>query len=175
MRGPVAKELRSQFAKRLKQELPSFRPTKNKHVAPGDRLFGMEAAPGLSIFLSLQPASDYDEFTVEVSWSTDGEYPIQTWCDLPSKPSCKGKMRFRLCYFWTDEDEWFYVCPRPSEEHQQKYFIEGGTDYYPESVEEAVRRVPRLVDEVFRRIREHAVPYFQNLATDHGKKRGTNS
>jgi len=169
MRGPVAKALRKQFAERLKRELRGFQGRKNEYVAAGERLFEWKAAPGLSFFLLLQPADDYDEFTIEVSWTTDGEYPMLVSDDSPLKLSRKGKMRFRLCQFWTDEDEWFYVCPRPSEEHLKAYFY-GGADYYPESPEEAVRRVPGLIDEAFQRIRDHAVPYFRNIATHLGKE-----
>jgi hypothetical protein len=175
MRSVVAKEIRKQFAARLKQVLPGFRATKNEHVPPGDRLFEWKAAPGLSIFLALQPASDYDEFTMEVSWSTDGEYPILEFNDSPWERTRKRKMRFRLCHFWTEQDEWFYVCPRPSEEHLKAYFFGGGTDYYPESAEEAVRRVPGLIDEVFRRIQDHAVPYFRKIALDLGTELRTNA
>jgi hypothetical protein len=104
MRSVVAKELRKQFAARLKQALPGFRATKNQHVCPGDRLFEWITAPGRSIFLALQPASDYDEFTIEVSWSTDGEYPIPEFNDSPSERTRKGKMRFPLCHFWTEKE-----------------------------------------------------------------------
>ena len=170
MRSIVAKALRKQFAERLKQELPGFRTTKNEHVSSGERLFEWKAAPGLSFFLLLQPAPDYDEFTIEVSWSTDGTYPILVSNDSPYERSRKGKMRFRLCNFWTEEDEWFFVCPRPSEEHLKAYFFGGGSDYYPESSEEAVQRVPGLLEQVFRRILEHAVPYFRKIAADLGKE-----
>jgi hypothetical protein len=169
MRTTVAKEVRKQFAERLNQKLPGFRAKRNEHVSSGERLFEWRAAPGLSFFLLLQPADDYDEFTIEVSWSTDGDYPMRVSNNSPYEPSRKGKMRFRLCSFWTEEDEWFCVSPRPSEEHLQAYFFGGGTDYYPESPEEAVQRVPGLIEEVFRRIHEHAVPYFHKIAEDLGK------
>jgi hypothetical protein len=174
MRSIVAKAVRKQFADRLKQELPGFRPTKNEHVASGERLWEWKIAADLSFFLLLQPAEDYDEFTIEVSWSRDGKYPILVSNDSPNEPARQGKMRFRLCHFWTAEDEWFQVCPRPSEEHLRAYFF-GGADYYLEGPEEAAKRVPGLIDEVMRRIREHAVPYFHKIAANLGRKLGDKS
>jgi hypothetical protein len=99
--------------------------------------------------------------------------PFLSTTILPTTRPPQSKMRFRLCNFWTDQDEWFYVCPRPSEEHLKAYFFGGGTDYYPESVEEAVKRVPGLIDEVMRQICDHAVPYFRKVAADRGKNQST--
>jgi hypothetical protein len=169
MRGMVAKAVRKQFAERLKHELPQFRPIKSEHLTHGERLFEWKAAPALFFFLMLQTDDHNDEFTVEVAWSSDGQFPILSINTSPCEKARGGKMRFRLCNFWTEEDEWFRVCSRPTEAQLKAYFFEG-KDYYADSPEEAAQRVPALIEEAIQRILEHAVPYFRKIVAERGQR-----
>src|SRR5262249_45817160 len=162
LRTAVANE----FVDRLKRELPQFRLAKSPQLR-GTETFEWEASPALHFYLSLQPSPKYDEFTIEVGWSEEQGYPLQALNLSPYEAPQRGQMRFRMGGFWSDQDVWWQVARKWSEQDWDAFLFEG-KELEEEPVEAALKNVPDRVENAFQNILKHAIPYFRSIAASRG-------
>lgn len=159
MKSQLARKVRDQFKRRMAEELPPF--VAIAADTPGDACYKWRARSELAVFVELCISTKDDAFTVEVGWSTDGEFPgslsqFAAWLyDDPARGIKKsseheGGLRFRVGQlFRPPKDYWWDVVrgeagefnwrpPRPPPSHEK---IEG-------CIQDAVRLV-----------KEQALPY----------------
>lgn len=80
--------VRKQFAARIAMVAPQFRPSKapTAYAWPGERAYVWNARPGVKCWISLVTSpKGYNEFFLEVGWSTLGRYP-----ELAFRPTLAG-------------------------------------------------------------------------------------
>lgn len=171
MRKEFATALKKQFATRLQQRLPQFRPEKGTGPFAG-RLFKWSVRPGFDAFLFLMIGRE-EHFTIEAAWSRDGQFPAVD-LDAPIKlpapttsPLQLGADRFRIPDLWvTGGDFWWEIIPKPSWEERMRYLDEltsGAFEERPPSPE-AFAKVGALVEEAVERIVQYAVPYLAEIS-----------
>ena len=173
MQKGLSQPLRKGFARRLRQQFPMFHDVTRECVVPsGMSVHRYDFNPALCFFITLWPSpkSWDDRFTLDIGWSKTGKYPFSTSFS-PSDPPRDGALTFRLPRLWVREDRWWWLGKEPTWEDTvakiDKSFEELQRDRERQFPVQLAAVEPHL-DDVFRRLREHAVPYFNRIATDFG-------
>lgn len=144
MNTRLAKAVQAEFGKRLHEELPRFAEVSDEETAAQCQLYAWHIAGSLRAYLMLQVHRSDDSFTVEVAWTRHRRWPatfLRTPSSLYETPE-GGDMRFRLSRLWGATDHWWQV----------------GSD----------AAVANAVRDALRRVVEHALPFFEKIATSLG-------
>lgn len=170
MRAAIAKAVRKAFERRLKDELPQFRRVHGLALPDECRVYEWKVTELFRLYLMLQLHRQEDSFTIEIGWSLNGRWPEDA--ELPDVPPDVGEnraTRFRIGLLWSkNPDFWWDLAPRPSavplEEALKDYdaFLEG---FRRPDLSEGLAKVEPVLKDAFARLREHALPYFERIAT----------
>lgn len=169
MRKGIARKLRDEFSLQLKERFPAFALAKGLRL-PSDLRVYQWKQPGLACFLVLNLHPYEDAFTVEVSWSTTGDWADASTVSPGTVPEVVDRqgVLFRIVLFWSkDQDHWWYLGPSLREFHANDTgdFLSAPTrleEYSPEAA--AIARVDSQVSDAMEKIGQHAVPYFRRIA-----------
>ncbi len=123
MKRELAQAVKKEFAVELKQKLPQFAPLKTKNLPNGWFAFVWEVRPDFFVYIVLVISRD-DRFTIELAWSSNGEFPATATLSNPiAYPEFNvrrdeprdGEFRFRLARLWLPRgDFWWELIPPPS-------------------------------------------------------------
>ena len=170
MRSPLRRMTVELFRKKMKEQFPLFEPISKGKESP---MWSLRITARLTFFILLSIPHDYDKFYVEIAWSNDGEFPWDRHSEVVKAelPKC----RQRLQYLWSNEDNspWSIV-PELSHEERMKIIMESDDDddtplRQPDPpLEEALKRVPPLVEDAVNKVVEYAIPLFKKV-TEHRK------
>lgn len=183
MRRELSKAVRDEFAGQLGRVFPQFRSLKRQKLGSSCQAYSWSIAPDLALFIMLQVSTKaYEEFTVEVAFSEDGRYPIDSLAMLPFNFAGAGipgiashpAWRVNLGHLWRQRertlDYWWEVTPRPSDRElaqRLKDLASRGTmDEMP--IEEALKRVGPAVANAMGKLGEYGFPFLREVATHRG-------
>jgi hypothetical protein len=173
MRKEYGKVLRERFSALMKQHLPQFQPTKypaHPYVWPGDRIFRWIPREPLHCFIILVPdKKGYDDFTLEIGWSTLGRYPeVARGIALPTPERTEFEESEFLCrlprlvFSLLDDgwgvsiNSWNRYTEYSAEEHVHAALA-------PLSVEEARAAMIPAVEEAMKLLLSHGMPYLEEF------------
>jgi len=166
MRSPLRKLTIELFRKTMKEQLPLLEPISKGKESP---MWSLRIGSRLTFFILLSIPHDYDKFYVEIAWSKNGKFPWNDYSEFVKVelPQC----RERLHRFWSKEDDTpWSIVPELSHEERMKIIIESDDDddtplRQPDPpVEEALKRVPPLVEDAVGKVVEYAIPLFKKVA-----------
>ena len=165
MRSAVAKALRGQFEKRLKQELPGFTPVKGADIPAGDRLYQRALGDKLTLYVLLEAHHLEDWFNISLAWSEKNRWPARLVGLSPGDPPREGEMRFRFRDLWENVSigRWWEIVPPPETDAG---YIERALNPLP--VEDALAKVPPFVEDAIQHLRNEGWTYFKSVAEEHG-------
>ncbi len=178
MQAPLRKKTLELFRKKMKAQLPLFDLVSKGRESP---MWSLSVDPSLTFFILLSISHDYDKFYVEFAWSDEGEFP---WKGV-TEPGQTGRSLFssditveapqcreRLPLLWTKHDIAWSVVPELSGEERTRKILESDDDDFtwiePDlPVQEALKRVPALVDDAVSKVAEYAIPLFKKVMEHH--------
>lgn len=161
MKSELAKELRKRFEGYLLTSLPDIRLTRVE-LPPGWKAYSITTPSGLSFYIVLAIAPQFDRFTVEIAWSKTGALPPLT----TSPDDIKGDLgnRFRLSRLWQryGGETWWTLG--------KEYTLDELATFPPEQpLEEKLADIDRRVSQAIESILTFAVPYFRRVAQSNGE------
>lgn len=171
MRKEYGKVLRDLFTESMKRRLSQFEPVKypsNMYVIPGERIFRWIPKEPIHCFVILSPSpKDYDEFTVEIGWSTNSRFP-----ELSMRPSgrptnnrsefSEAEYTCRLPDLLPGLDEWWGISSM-SISGFKNVFNAINDSIKPISKEKAKEVVLPAVNESMDLLLSHGVPYLNEF------------
>jgi hypothetical protein len=166
MRSALAKEVRQEFSSKILELYQWLKRITKHELTKKDLVFQWDVAAKLRVYIMLLLSHNEDEFTIEIAWSEKPSFPV-AYAASPDEKPYRGGTRFRLCKFWTKNEDWWALAPRESLEEmvdkmqQGKFF-----DEFP--IEEAMEQIKPQVADAITRIQKYAIPYFKKIATQHG-------
>jgi hypothetical protein len=167
MRGKIRKEVVRYFSLELGRRLSEF-----KRGEGDDPTWELEPCPHLKFFIVLVPLRYYDEFVIEIGWSTDGRYPGRgKGSPDPKLPSWYRRLT-QLWHKGVPELVWD-VTPKLSDEEllaRTKARNRGeNIKVHPEPpFEEVMPRVEPLVMDALNKLEQYAIPLFRQVAENRG-------
>lgn len=168
MRSPIQKELITCFKQEFEPRFPQF---KRSESATQSLIWEWKYGPNLTFFILLQPFSRYDQFTVEVAWSEDSEFP---WPSLGKAKIEGAQGRVRLSRLWSAAVEAPIWDVAPEEIAAVQADLErlgrGEPQLYPPDppVELILPRVRPLVRDAVEKLIQYGVPLFRRVAEHRG-------
>jgi len=136
-------------------------------------MWSLRITARLTFFILLSIPHDYDKFYVEIAWSNDGEFPWDRYSEVVKVELTK--CRKRLSRLWSKENRtpWSIVSELSHEEFMKIIMESDDDDDTPlrqpdPPLEEALKRVPPLVEGAVGKVVEYAIPLFQKV-TKHRK------
>jgi hypothetical protein len=168
MRSPLRKELFACFQRKLLERFAQFALFEKGR---GTWTWRWTIAPHLTFFLFLQAYDDKDQFTVEVAWSDDGEFPFgaigRTKIDEP-----QGRQRLGKLWDKGPEIPVWDVDPEHSarvREYLKSLSSDQVLEYPPDlPIEKALPRVAPLVDDALDKFEQFGMPLFRQVAEVRG-------
>jgi len=156
MRSKIGKVLRTKFDQRMKSGLPIFETDGVSYFPPGSRGYVSHSWPGLSAYIVLSISPKDDTFYIDVAWSRNGRYP-HTAITEPDVLPADGDSQFRLNRLYDPKQYqgWYLARPRSLDDD---FFT-----FVEESVDVSLERIDPALDDVFGKIKEHVLPYFDRL------------
>lgn len=160
MRSILAKELRAQFERTIKNRVPTLIPCKGEGMPPGDRLYrwGIGAKP--AFFVSVLPHHQNDAFTLEIAYSDCEKWPQNIFMFSETDPEVSGSKRFRISQLFPPDqrkDYWWWLVKQPN--------ILNFDSFRDEDPSEALSKVQPLIDDAVTKLVEYAIPYFRRVET----------
>ena len=118
MRKEYSTLLRREFDKLLTNRLPNFSISKGEScAAKGSLVYKCNVAKDFALYIYLYIDELFDEFTVEVGWSTDQKLPALKPFSTPQDTVHDQGTRMRLSRFWDPKsDYWWVIQPRDTPE-----------------------------------------------------------
>jgi hypothetical protein len=110
MRGPLSKAVRQEFELGLERIAPQFSLLEGENIPAGCRVYRVQSASALYMFIFFQPHRKMDAFTLEIACSKAEHWPsyfVRVPVDLYEL--WEGEIRFRLARLWGNGDHWWYV------------------------------------------------------------------
>lgn len=160
MRSLVGRELRKQFEGKLKERYPCFERVPAT-LPGGSRLYGCYVAEGLSVYVLLQIPESGERFNLSIGYGD--KVPLPTHPSNYDDAICRsGLFRIGRIVYRPYRDHWWNVDPLAS---SPDGLLIGRQ--LP-SEEECVARLPNLIAEAFDVVRQHAIPFFEDVARRHG-------
>lgn len=162
MQSKLAKALRSQFEKELKNSLPAFSSDDHSEVPSGWRSYRFKVTPTLTLFVVLCLSPRDDRFTVELGWSEIGRLPV-SGAFRPTDSPRDGGLMFRLSVLWHPQgrDHWWVLG------HERT--LEEMANFVPDQpAEEKMPDVVPKVADAIEKIVTFGLPYFEKIAADKG-------
>jgi hypothetical protein len=180
VQSKLAKKLRKCFERRLAEEMPQFTPIQGNDIPAGDRLYEWKMGERFSAFIFLAIAPSSDRFTLEAAWSLNGRFPAYHLCmlpvDIPERGIVKDKpkdnaFRFRLGMLWSPhKDFWWAVSDQPANQAAAALALLQDPNYPFDllSTKSTEDFTAECVEDAIARIRQYAVPYFEDAAREAG-------
>lgn len=181
MKSSLERELVALFTVAFEHSLPLFKPCGAECAAGGAdySVWALCVSPNLTFFVMLQPFDNEDRFTVEIAWSDDGKFP---WRESgPRLCKIEGpKARRRLPRLWfvgQTEPVWEVIRRRTFEETRAriKAMSRGDRDEVERidrltevPLDEAMSRVPALVEDAVQKLIDYGLPVFRRVAENRG-------
>lgn len=180
MRTGLAKKTYAEFRRQLHEHLPGFEEDASALVPQGWRAFVCRLSPSLTFHLVLAFSRRDDSFTVEAAWTRRGRYPADVPFLCPraypevglevSEP-LNGDFRFRISALWQPRGYWWHLVPPPSDaqlQAEREAFARTGELPEQAPIELAQLSIGPCTTDAIRRIAEHVVPYFNEVAASEG-------
>jgi hypothetical protein len=169
MRRPLATALVKAFERRIQEQMPQFRRLTDVELPDDCRAYAWPAERGLCFHLLLQPHSSEDSFTLEIGFSRNATWPVYVSPPVSAKEAASAsETRFRIGLLWSDNpDYWWDLAPRPSAVPLEDALADYGAflqSFRRPPVSEILSNVEPAVSDALLKIREHAVPYFEEIA-----------
>jgi hypothetical protein len=171
MRSPLRKELFVRFEHALRERFPQFTFFEKDRET---RTWRWTVAPGLTFFVFLQAFQGNDQFTVEVAWSEDGQFP---WEVVAKTKIDQPQGRDRLAWLWDKGPETpvWDLDPEHSArvaEHLKSLSSEHALEYPPDSpTEKLLPRLGPLVKDAINKFEQFGMPLFRQVTEVRGLKR----
>lgn len=152
MQKTLSTALKDSFSEAMKAHMPAFRYDSVSKF--GSVIYRQDIAENLTAFIRLGISPKRDQFTIELAWSRNGEYPFDIFTILPSDPPKNNSLRFSLSRLWQEagSDFWWKFTKSRLD-----------PDYRDEPIEELLPKVDGLVKDAIGKTIEYAVPYFKSL------------
>lgn len=174
MQREAAKQVRKLFDEQMKRECPAFEKAREQPFT-GDVLYRRQLSSGAVGFILLCIMQKDHMFTLEVAWSTDGEFPVDMFCQVPFGVLSKGvppespvdgKVRFRVSEFWNPgRDGWWHLAgERPTLQESVKALLETDWENYKPTTF-SKEQVDLAVGKASTALREFVNPYFEAMAS----------
>jgi hypothetical protein len=167
------------FKSSLKAKLPMFQPVIDKALNNAGsgfsrRVWKWQFHPFLVFFISILYSGKWDEFYVEGAWSEKGRWPSKLTPGTPRtvsevkmirSPAVDGEFLFRMQELWDPQgdDAWEIEYKTGLERAWKEHTL-----WKPTPTEELLKRIPSLVDDAVQKTSEFAIPYFREIAVEHG-------
>jgi hypothetical protein len=169
MNSKLALALRKRFELELSRRLPFFTEVETQTGPERWRRFQWRASDALvfSIILVIPQLAKGDRFTVEIGWSSNGDFPgVLGPSDEPSESGPNG-VRFRISKLWSHRDWWWWLGPEQTLETALQSL--DNEDYLkPEDLTAKTNDIEPKVLDALKMIELHALPYFRAVAERHG-------
>jgi len=185
MRKELGKLLDATIREAMRREMPYFEPWKD--ATGGRTMYQFQPAPGLRLFIYFQKDPKRDEFTVEIGWSEHDRWPADYMPGMPRdiselrvsrSPPENGEFRARLSKFWElpHKDSWWEIVPNHARWESQRALRQiqpDSTGDNPEppreiTLDQARARISPLVDDAIAKLKQFAVPFFEEVTLQHG-------
>ena len=152
MRKEYAASVRKCFQACLKDVMPQFELRKGEeNVAMGDRLYRCVVSSDLILYVYLVIHDNADEFNLDIGHSRNDVFPIEMFFTEPKTTLVAFSTCFRLNELWQEKDPWWVVDES----------ITGPP-------EDCLDKVNGLVDDAINKLKERALPYFEELIATRG-------
>jgi hypothetical protein len=159
MRSKLNKVLRTEFERRLKNQLPSFKLYKEAIVPPTCYVYCQPVNASRWVFITLVISPKDDSFTVEIGWSNDGFYP-QHYNYFARQINSAANTRLRLSNLIDERsDYWWYLSKKKSLDDEFFSFQE-------DSLEESMLKIDPALNQVFEQLNKFAIPCFSGKSGD---------
>jgi len=164
MRSQLGKEGRKLFRKLMAVEFPLHQEDKSQIVPPGWCTWTQAHPAKLSLHITLVIHPTRDAFIAEVGWSKTGKLTSSS-----SRYTKKGMMEepnfVRLPELWgfNGMEPWWNLVLRPEE-------YERAILYEDDPVEQCIPLVAPAVWDLGEKLKEHAVPVFEEIVRKHGSE-----
>jgi hypothetical protein len=146
--------------------LPTFRTFAGQGSKLAGRLY-VDTAAEPTFFLFFQFGEKSNQFTVEVAWSIDGQFPLPSdfpmprdWEDLGVKRGDIGvdRFRFRLTKLWCVpiKDPWWAFTPIKLPLMREKNFVSNQDLADAEKCDE-------LLSDALEAVKKHGLPYIADI------------
>jgi hypothetical protein len=191
MRSALGKELRKQFALEMSRTLPEYVEIKIPPTRPGARMY-VQRTPQISFFILMWPFPTGDWFGIMYGWSSSGERPIENYKYNPEHERnllTHDGCLFRITRvrneaggtedrFWVLEDAMGVAFERTLQEFAKPgdtpiQTLERATNegtryilstYRETAVEKLLPKIPNLVKDCVKYIRETVISYFKKIS-----------
>jgi hypothetical protein len=160
MNSILSKEVRRRFEQQFRNEFPNFRRKSGEVLPPGTHLYERRVDEcGLSLFLVLLLSPKDDRFTIELGWGKGGVFPQNIQIG-PEKATDSG-VSFRLASLWlgAGRDHWWWLG-------RERTLEEIGAGISDGTLEEKAARIDSQVTDAVQRLKELALPYFENVLSE---------
>lgn len=190
----LKKLVEDRLSKRLEACLPEFKRRIYRDV-PRVTSFVCKVADGLYFHIVPSIVAQYRNFSCQLCWMKNDRSPIYARIWLPhGKPNEDG-LQFSISHLWerhdlpwwvTYEEDWKIeeaVKEQMAKEGHEYYYDPVGVKLRPEEIDRWIASHPELypttpshderlvwplVDDMVEKIMEYGVPYFQEVAANHG-------
>ena len=179
MRAFLRRELCKEFKNQIASVFPRSGLITDKTAGQNGMVWRSSSSPSLHFFVVLCVAEDLDQFMVEIGWNVAAEFP---WTEPFSRlenlaaPSGRG----RLSHLWTQtgaDPAWAIVPRDSSSRRNERLAAQASGDWETAnrllresklSPEEAMSRIPSLVEDAIEKIEQYGIPRFVDVARSKG-------
>jgi len=168
MRREYSARLRKEFDSSLKELMPCFSIVKDEnHTAKSSPLYRCVVADDFFMYIYLDIANTFNQFRVEVAWSTEQKIPKWEPFINPQDDAHGQGIRVCLSRFWKIKgDYWWVIEPRDTPQEAIRRVKEFDMSLPP--VSQFLPNVTTNVQEVMQKLREYGLPYLVKVASEHG-------
>jgi hypothetical protein len=167
MRKEYSSYLRKEFDSKVKDALPNFSVVNGEpHTVKGSPLYRHIVEEALSLYVYLAIDGLFNEFTVELAWSTSQCFPQWRPFDDP-RPISGDSSRIRLSRLWdTKSDFWWAIEPRDTPSEAIRRVKEFDMSLPPAS--QFLPNVKTAVQDVIQKLENYGIPYLTQVIIEHG-------
>jgi hypothetical protein len=162
MRSPLGKECRKLFRKLMAVKFPQYREDKGQIVPQGWYVWTYCHPSKLCFHITFVIAPRRDAFIAEVGWSKTGKpgYTLTTEGKqgMLEKP---GNLRLPRLWKYNGTEPWWNLVLRPEE-------FERAILYEHDPIEQCLPLVAPAIWDMGEKIKEYAVPVFEEIVRRHG-------
>jgi hypothetical protein len=165
MRSPIQRKVVTQFTRQMQERCARFQRRKPELI------WAWKTAPGLTLFVLLQPFPKADQFALELAWSNDDEFPWHSLGQTAIKqPS--GRARFP-CWEGNTKEHIWDLAPEATAalDARLEAYGRGESPPYVDSnppVDEVMPKVESAVADASERLLEIGLPFLRRVADAHG-------
>jgi hypothetical protein len=160
MRSTLVKALQKKFEKELEKQFPQFEEDKESIVPPKYKVYVWKSQQNLYFFICLLPSPKDDSFTVDIGWSKSGKLPNNPVIYESGEDQIVSSenIMFRLSRIYERKqfEHWWYLAKKSTLNDDFFTFVET-------PIEESMEKISPKIDEVFKKVKEHVIPYFEKV------------